>query len=146
MLEIGNGGMSETEYRTHMTLWSMLAAPLLAGNDLEHMSPEILGILTNRDVIAIDQDPAGKEATRIAKAGDSEVWMKELAGGAKAIALFNRATEQASVSVKWTDAGFTHAPRRARDLWLHKNVALHGLEYSTPVPAHGAVVLRVPAA
>jgi alpha-galactosidase len=145
MLEIGNGGMSTTEYQTHMSLWATLAAPLLAGNDLQHMTPEILAIITNRDVIAVDQDPAGKQGTRISKTGDSEVWMKELADGSKAIALFNRAAAQATVSVKWSDAGFTQAPKRARDLWLHNDVVLEGPEYSTAVPSHGVVMLRVSA-
>ena len=143
MLEIGNGGMSNTEYQTHMSLWSMLSAPLLAGNDLQHMSPEILAILTNRDVIAIDQDRLGKQATRLSKSGDSEVWIKDLSGSVKAIALFNRAATEATVSVKWADAGFTKPPKHVRDLWLHSDVKLSGPEYSAQVPSHGVVLLRV---
>src|SRR5260370_14911605 len=79
MLEIGNGGMSETEYRTHMSLWSLLAAPLLAGNDLRDVSPAILEILLNKEVIAVDQDKLGKQAARVAKNGDLEVWSRPLA-------------------------------------------------------------------
>jgi alpha-galactosidase len=74
MLEIGNGGMSDTEYRTHMSLWSLLAAPLLAGNDLRDVTPGILEILTNKEVIAVDQDPLGKQGTRVSRQGDAEVW------------------------------------------------------------------------
>ncbi len=81
MLEIGNGGMSDTEYRTHMSLWSILAAPLLAGNDLQHQTADTLAILTNREVIAIDQDPAGKQGTRLSQNGDRQIWVKELADG-----------------------------------------------------------------
>ncbi len=143
MLEIGNGGMTVNEYRTHMSLWSILAAPLLAGNDLQHMQPEILEILTNRDVIAIDQDGAGKQGAPALKEGTKEVWVKELAGGAKAVALFNRADADATVAVTWTALGLKTTPKHARDLWLHKDVKLTGPTYSAVVPAHGVVLLRV---
>lgn len=143
MLEVGNGGMTPTEYKTHMSLWAILAAPLLAGNDLQHMSPEILQILINRDVIAIDQDAAGKQGKRVAKSGESEVWVKDLADGSKAVALFNRSAGDANVSVSWADAGMKAAPSHARDLWLHKDVALNGPQYSASVPSHGVVLLRV---
>src|SRR5713101_4562655 len=99
MLEIGNGGMSETEYKTHMSLWAILAAPLLAGNDLRSMSPAILAILTNREVIAVDQDKDGKQGTRVWKSDDQEIWTRPLSGGAQAVAVFNRAAETTKVSV-----------------------------------------------
>ena len=143
MLEIGNGGMNPDESKTHMSLWVMLAAPLLAGNDLQQMSPETLSILTNRDVIAMDQDAKGKQGTRISSAGSTEVWMRQLAKGARAIALFNRGEAAAAVSLQWADAGLHHAPRHARDLWSHQDLALTGTGYSTTVPAHGVVLLRV---
>src|SRR5437667_12653993 len=79
MLEIGNGGMTDTEYRTHMSLWALLAAPLLAGNDLRNVTPGILSILTNRDVIAIDQDARGVQGRRVKKDGDIETWTRPLA-------------------------------------------------------------------
>jgi len=145
MLEIGNGGMTTTEYKTHMSLWSILAAPLLAGNDLQHMSPEILAILTNKDVIAVDQDVAGKQGTRISKSGDSEVWAKPLSDGSKAIALFNRGGSEMKVSITWADAGFKATPRHARDLWLHKDVSLEGDQFVATVPSHGVVMVRVSA-
>lgn len=143
MLEIGNGGMTNIEYQTHMTLWSILAAPLLAGNDLQHMSREILDILTNGDVIAVDQDPLGKQGTRVSQPGDQEVWAKELTGGAKAVALFNRATDNAKVTVTWSNIGFSNTPAHARDLWLHRDVKLEGPEFQAEVPGHGVVLLRV---
>jgi alpha-galactosidase len=143
MLEIGNGGMSVTEYKTHMSLWAILASPLLAGNDLQHMTPEISEILTNRDVIAVDQDSAGKQGSLITKVGDTEVWTKELSGGAKAVALFNRAATDSTISVNWSDLGFPKPPKHARDLWLHKDVPLRETEFSTPVPSHGVVLLRL---
>lgn len=141
MLEIGNGGMSDTEYRTHMSLWSMLAAPLLAGNDLRSMSPGILAILTNPDVIAIDQDKAGKQGKRAWQSGEQEIWVRELANGDRAVAAFNRGAGSAKVSVKWSDLGIK-APRRARDLWTHTDVT-PGAEMTAEVPAHGVAMWRV---
>jgi alpha-galactosidase len=141
MLEIGNGGMTDAEYKTHMSLWSILAAPLLAGNDLRTMSPAITEILTNREVIAVDQDAEGRQGRRITKSGDQEVWARPLAGGAQAVALFNRAAEPATIAVKWSDLAMT--PARARDLWAHRDVTLSGAEYAVEVPAHGVVMLRV---
>lgn len=143
MLEIGNGGMNATEYKTHLSLWAILAAPLLAGNDLQHMPPEILEILTNRDVIAVDQDRAGKQGTSVLTEGTEEIWIKELSDGAKAVALFNRAASDATLAVTWSTIGFAKAPRHVRDLWLHKEVALEGSTYSALVPAHGVLLLRV---
>jgi alpha-galactosidase len=143
MLEIGNGGMSTPEYQTHMSLWALLAAPLLAGNDLQKAPPEILAILTNRDVIAIDQDRAGKQATRVFKSGDYEVWSKELANGEKALGIFNRGPNEVTAAFKWTDAGLKKSPATGRDLWLHQDVKINGNEYSTAVASHGVVLLRV---
>ncbi|MFL6446626.1 MAG: glycoside hydrolase family 27 protein [Bryobacteraceae bacterium] len=143
MLEVGNGGMTLTEYKTHMSLWSILAAPLLAGNDLQHMSREILDVLTNKDVIAVDQDSAGKQGTRVSKSGESDVWAKQLSDGSKAIALFNRGASEAKITIAWRDAGFDSVPRHARDLWLHKDVSLQGSQFSASVPSHGLLLLRV---
>jgi alpha-galactosidase len=142
MLEIGNGGMSDNEYRTHMSLWAVLAAPLLAGNDLHSMSPATLAILTNREVIAVDQDKEGKQGTRAWKSGEQEVWTRTLSGGAQAVAFFNRAAAGAKVSVKWADIG-VNEKAHLRDLWLHQDVEWQGPEYSVTIPAHGVVLLRV---
>src|SRR5712692_4367956 len=141
MLEIGNGAMSETEYRTHMSLWAMLAAPLLAGNDLRSMSPAILEILTNREVIAIDQDKDGKQGKEIWKSGDQEIWTRSLSGKAQAVALFNRAKDEAKMTVRWADLGITRT--RVRDLWLHQDIESRGPDYTVSVPGHGVVMLRV---
>ena len=142
MLEIGNGSMSETEYRTHMSLWAILAAPLLAGNDLRSMKPEINAILTNRDVIAVDQDRLGKQGQRIWKSGDQEIWSRPLSGDAMAIAFFNRAADPATISVKLADLKLT-GKWKARDLWIHQNVQLTEPEYSATVAGHGVVMLRL---
>ena len=142
MLEIGNGGMNDDEYRTHMSLWSMLAAPLLAGNDLRTASPGILAILTNRDVIAIDQDKDGKQGHRAWKSGDQEIWVRELLGDDRAVAIFNRGAEKSEVKVKWGELEM-RAPAKAMNLWSHQDEKLQGAELTASVPAHGVVLLRV---
>jgi len=142
MLEIGNGGMSNDEYKTHMSLWAMLAAPLLAGNDLRSMTPDVLEILTNREVIAVDQDKAGKQGKRAWQSGEQEIWTRSLSGGAQAVALFNRATAPAQIAVRWADLGI-NKKGSVRELWLHKSVFDAGAEYSVMVPAHGVVLLKV---
>jgi alpha-galactosidase len=130
-----------------MSLWSMLSAPLIAGNDLRDMTPGIHDILTNREVIAIDQDTAGKQATRAWKsdAGDQEIWVKQLADGGQAIALFNRSEKDAKMTVKWADVGVKETPKHARDLWEHKDIKLDkkSPEYSATVPTHGVVLLHI---
>jgi alpha-galactosidase len=143
MLEVGNGGMTDTEYKTHMSLWAMLAAPLLAGNDLTTMTPEIEAILMNRAVIAVDQDPAGKQATCKHKDGEKEIWARDLADGSKAVALFNRSASDAEVRVNWAEIGLSSAPNHARDLWLNQDVRLSAPEYTATVPGHGVVLLRI---
>jgi len=142
MLEVGNGGMTATEYRTHLSLWCLLAAPLLAGNDLRGMPPETLAILTNREAIAIDQDTLGKQGYRVAQDGSSEVWAKPLAGGAWAVGLFNRGPETAKVTVHWKDIGLS-GRRRVRDLWAHRDRGNQKDQFWYEVPSHGVVLLRV---
>ncbi|MGH9417309.1 MAG: glycoside hydrolase family 27 protein [Terriglobales bacterium] len=142
MLEIGNGGMSDTEYRTHMSLWSLLAAPLLAGNDLRSVSPDIMAILTNKEVIAIDQDRLGHEADRVSKKGDLEVWARPLADGSHAVGLFNRGPETAKVTARWSDVGI-HGSHKVRDLWAHTDRGAESDEYSAEVPSHGVALVKV---
>jgi alpha-galactosidase len=143
MLEIGNGGMTDTEYRTHMSLWSMLAAPLIAGNDVRNMTASIHDVLTNREAIAVDQDPAGRQGKRAWQSGLQEVWTRDLADGDTAVAVFNRAPRDARVTFRWADAGIAKPPSRMRDLWRHAELQASGPEYSAEVPGHGVVMLRV---
>jgi len=143
MLEIGNGHMTETEYRTHMSLWSMLAAPLIAGNDVRNMSTSVRTILTNREVIAIDQDRDGHQAKRVWQSGQQEIWSRELAGGDTAVAVFNRAPQDAKVTFRWADAGIPRTPSQIRDVWRGTERKAAGPEYSAEVPGHGVVLLRV---
>jgi alpha-galactosidase len=141
MLEIGNGGMKEEEYRQHMTLWVILAAPLLAGNDLSKMTPQTLALLTNKEVIAVDQDPLGRQGDRVWAQGPSEIWTKPLSGGAKAIALFNRADSDEPITLSLKDVGVSdHA--KLRDLWQGKEVQATNGKYTVLIPQHGAVLLK----
>ena len=142
MLEIGNGGMSETEYRTHMSLWSLLAAPLLAGNDLRDVSPAILEILTNKEVIAVDQDKLGKQGVRVSKNAGLEVWARPLADGSHAVCLFNRGDAAANVTARWSDIG-VQGSHKVRDLWAHADRGKFPQEYAAEVPSHGVVMVRV---
>jgi len=142
MLEVGNGGMTNDEYRQHMTLWVILAAPLLAGNDLSRMTPETLALLTNKDVVAVDQDKLGKQGDRVLAEGPSEIWAKPLSGGSKAVALFNRAETATPITLKLSDVGFG-ANANLRDLWTGKDVTATKGSYTVLVPKHGAVLLKV---
>ena len=140
MLEIGNGHMSAEEYRTHMSLWALLAAPLLAGNDLSKMSPEDKAILLNRDAIAIDQDPLGKQATRLYQHGDFSVWVKPLAGGRVAVGLFNAAFDFRDVTLDLTEAGFPTGAS-LHDVWRGADLGHRTGLYTRNVPAHGVALL-----
>ena len=97
MREVGNGGMTTEEYRTHFSLWCMLASPLMAGNDLQNMTPETKAILLNREMIAIDQDSLGQQATCYRDNGDYQIWVKSLSNNEKAICLLNKSDEKKSV-------------------------------------------------
>jgi len=142
MLEIGNGGMNEDEYRTHMSLWVILAAPLIAGNDLSRMTPFTVELLTNREVIAVDQDPAGKQGYRVAQEGPFEVWMKPMADGSKVVGLFNRQRTTEEMAVNFSQIGIAGSAT-VRDLWLHKDLGSFRDKYSAFVPSHGVVLVRV---
>ncbi len=141
MLEIGNGAMSDTEYRTHMSLWSLLAAPLLAGNDLRDIPANIFAILANKEVIAIDQDKLGKQARRESKNGDLEIWTRPLEHGAYAVGLFNRGGDAAKMTLQASDLKIKKMSK-IRDLWAHTDDDA-GAEFSANVPSHGVVMLRV---
>ncbi len=142
MLEVGNGMMTSEEYRTHMSLWAMLAAPLLAGNDIRTMSETTKAILMNRDVIAIDQDALGEEGHRVSRAGQTEVWMRHLENGDLAVALFNRGPDAANVTADWSSLGLT-GKHEVRDLWAHASSGARADSFSADVPAHGVVMLRI---
>jgi alpha-galactosidase len=144
MLEVGNGGMTENEYRAHFSLWAILAAPLIAGNDLRSMTPEIKAILTNSEVIAIDQDRLGRQGHRAAKDGDGEVWVREIADGNRAVVLLNRGTTPREVSASWTDLGYpAQFSATVRDLWTNKDLGKFTSKFAATVPAHSVVMVTV---
>lgn len=144
MLEVGNGGMTITEYRSHFSLWCILAAPLMAGNDLRNMSREIAEILTNREVIAVNQDPLGMQGRRVKRSGEQEVWARQLADGGRAVVLFNRGPNAANISVSWTDIGYPpHLTAKVRDLWAGKDAGSLSEKFSAEVPSHGVVMVTI---
>ncbi len=144
MLEVGNGGMTAVEYRAHFSLWAMLAAPLIAGNDLSSMTAETAAILTNREVIAIDQDPLGAAAHRAGKDGDAEIWVRPLAGGAQAVALLNRGNSPRSIRLDWSALDLPdYVPLAVRDLWAAKDLARATGSLAVGVAPHAVVLLKV---
>ncbi len=142
MLEVGNGGMTADEYRTHMTLWSLLAAPLLAGNDLRSMSDETKSILMNKEVIAVDQDPAAKPAKKLSEQGTTVVVARPLQDHSVAVGLFNRGTQAVTAAVRWGDLGL-QGNLKVRDLWAHKDLGAISDQFSATVAPHGVVLIRV---
>jgi len=153
MLEVGNttqerlwGGIDSTkmttlEYRTHFSMWCMVAAPLIAGNDLTTMKEEITQILTNKEVIAINQDPLGKQGRRVRDDGELEVWVKELSGNRRAVALLNRSDHSANIAFSWEEAGIS-GEYSVRNLWAHQNLGEFRQAYrGTDIASHDALVL-----
>ena len=144
MLEVGNGGMTNIEYRSHFSLWALLAAPLIAGNDLRTMTPEIHDILTNAEVIAVDQDALGREGERVGKDGDLEVWAKQMQDGSRAVILLNRGGVEREITAPWPEIGYpTTTTAAVRDLWQHKDLGKFSGKFSATVAPHGVVMVRV---
>ena len=140
MLEIGNGGMKPEEYRQHMTLWAMLAAPLLAGNDLTKMSDTDKSILMNREVIAIDQDKLGKEATRLYEHADMSIWTRPLTGGRVAVALLTSSWGDRTMQFDFAAAGFPNGAK-VRDVWAGTDLGLQKGTFTGVVHGHGVTLL-----
>jgi alpha-galactosidase len=142
MMEVGNGGMKDNEYRMHMSLWCLLAAPLIAGNDLSAMTPETLAILTNTEAIAVDQDPRGTQGRTIYEEGPVAIIEKPLADGSHAVGLFNREQGTIKVTVTFSSLGLGENAT-VRDLWQHKDLGSFHHGFSADVPQHSAVLLRI---
>ena len=142
MLEVGNGRLTHDENVTHMTLWAMLAAPLIAGNNLTQMTPDVASILMNKEAIAIDQDALGKQGSRVFADGPVEIWAKPLTGGRKAIAIFNFGETASEIrgGLHLKDAGLA-AQVTARDVWAAKDLGKIGDNWKVTVPRHGVVLL-----
>ena len=144
MLEVGNGELTFEENKAHFSLWCILAAPLMLGNDLRTMTPETLAILTNKEVIAVNQDPLGRQGRKVRDDGDFEVWSKELHDGTRAVILFNRSKQDAGMQFRWAEVGI---PQRLEmtvtDLWDTTKSAKYRGSFSSVVPAHGVVMVAV---
>ncbi len=138
MLEVGNPGLTVDESRAHFSLWCMLAAPLMAGNDLRNMTPEIHSILTNKEVIGLDQDPLGHQAVKYRDYGGLEIWSKDLSDNSKAYAVLNRSDKPREVSE------YLGPAKTVRDLWKHTDINLaYGGYFRAIVEPHSVVVLKL---
>jgi len=142
ILQIGLGKLNHNEELTQMSLWCLLAAPLLAGNNLTKMSNDTLKILTNPEVIALDQDPMGVEGHRAWQEGPLEVWVKPLSGHSMAVGLFNRSESAMPVTVRFKAIGMKDNVR-VRDLWERKDLGVFHGHYTAQVPRHGVVLLQL---
>jgi alpha-galactosidase len=143
MLEVGNPGLSAAESRAHFSLWSMLAAPLMAGNDVRKMPDQTRDVLNNPEVIAIDQDALGKQGYRFMKHPGKQIWAKELSGGEWAVCYFNDSDEAVQLRIDWTHLSFLKGAYRVRDVWQKKDLGRNEGEFRAPLPSHDVVLLRL---
>src|SRR4051812_42101046 len=144
MLEVGNGVLNMTESRAHFSMWCILAAPLIAGNDIRSMTREVHDILTDAEAIAIDQDPLGQQGKRVRTRNGLEVWVKQLADGGRAVALLNRSPSEADIAASWTEIGYPDTlAASVRDIWAKKDLGSLKGKVSASVPSHGVVLLRI---
>jgi alpha-galactosidase len=151
MLEVGNGGMTVDEYKTHFSMWAMLAAPLMAGNDLRNMDQSTREILTNSDVIAVNQDTLGQQATKFMDMGEYEIWAKPLANGEVAVCFMNRTNQPWKLDYSWqkqtmyfaTEVDVHKKVYNVYDVWEHKNIGKTSEKLTKEVPAHGVVMVRL---
>jgi alpha-galactosidase len=144
MLQVGNDNLTFEENKSHFSLWAILAAPLMLGNDIRNMTDDVKAILTNKEIIAIDQDKLGKQGIKVRDDGDFEVWAKQLSDGSRAVVLFNRSKAAAEISFDWTEIGYSAALKmNVRDLWQKKNLGTFVGKYSAQVPSHGVVAVKL---
>ncbi|MEU1168787.1 ricin-type beta-trefoil lectin domain protein, partial [Streptomyces sp. NPDC005921] len=145
MLTVGMSGLTAAQNRTHMALWAISGAPLLAGNDLTTMTSETAAILKNSDVIAVDQDARGLQGVKVAEDTTGlQVYSKVLAGtGNRAVVLLNRTSSAANITARWSDLGLTGASATVRDLWAQSNLGSYSTSYTASVPAGGSVMLKI---
>jgi alpha-galactosidase len=144
MLEIGNGGMTDDEYRAHLSLWAIMAAPLIAGNDVRTMSAATKAVLLNPEVIAVDQDSLGAQGILVWEPQpELQVWAKPLRDGSRAVALLNRSSKADTITAYFSRVGLHTDSARVRDLWSHSEVGRFKGKYATVVRPHGAVMVRV---
>jgi alpha-galactosidase len=159
--------LTPNEQYTHISLWCLLCSPLLIGCDMTQLDDFTLNLLSNDEVLEVNQDPLGRQAARIKQDGSLEVWAKDMDDGSKAVGLFNRGAAEAVVSVNWAELGInapqaasggaaqngasrlttsgqhTGSRRLVRDLWRQKDLGQFKDQFQTPVPRHGVVLVRV---
>jgi alpha-galactosidase len=144
MLEVGNGKLSESEQRSHFSLWSIMSAPLLAGHDLTTMSETTRNILVNPEVIALDQDPIGLQGAVVRDEGELQIFAKPIEGcGARGVVLFNRGDVAVSTTLSWTEIWLAGGSASARDLWAHQELGPAEDELAVTVEPHDVLTLRV---
>ena len=144
MLEIGNGGMSVTEYETHFSLWCLMKAPLLIGTDVHKMSDDTFRILTNTEVIAVNQDSLGIQGNKTKIDGDKEIWAGPLANNSHAVLLLNRGSSSTAITADWTDFGLDPSTEASvRDIWQHKDLGTMKGNVTATVASHGVVMYRI---
>jgi alpha-galactosidase len=134
--------LTPNEQYTQISLWSLVAAPLILSGDITRLDDFTLSLLTNDEIIEVDQDPLGKPGYRVSKSGDNEVWMRLLEDGSKAVGLFNRGESESEVTARWSDLGIS-GEQIVRDLWRQKDLGRFDEKYTTSVPRHGTVMIRV---
>jgi len=144
MLEVGNGELTLDENKAHFSLWCILAAPLMMGNDIRKATPEIMDILLNKEAIAVNQDPLGRQGAKVRDYGELEVWSKPLHDGSRAVVLFNRSDIKTNMGVLWTEIGYPeHLTAGIRDLWQKKDLGTSTGAFAADVPSHGVVMLKI---
>jgi alpha-galactosidase len=134
--------LTPNEQYTHISLWCLLASPLLIGCDMTQLDEFTLGLLTNDEVIDVNQDPLGRQAARVSQNGNLEVWAKDLEDGSKAVGLFNRGAREESVAVKWSDLGL-NGERTVRDLWRQQDLGKFTGQFEAKVGRHGVVLVKL---
>ena len=134
--------LTPNEQYTHVSLWSLVAAPLIFSGDITRMDDFTLSLLTNDEIIDVDQDPMGKPGYRVSKEGDLEVWKRPLEDGSIAVGLFNRGDKTTNVTAQWNALGLT-GKQKVRDLWRQKDLGSFEGEFSSEVGRHGAVMIRM---
>lgn len=140
--DLGAKGCNDTEYQSQMSLWSLLSAPLLISADVRNIRPSALKILTNPEVIDVDQDILGNRPVQYGVKGDLEIWVKEMADGSRTIAFLNRRDTSANMALNWAEIGLK-GRQKVRDLWLRRNIGKPAAGYSAVVPGHGVTLIRV---
>lgn len=143
MMEVGNEGLTFAQSRAHFSLWCILAAPLMAGNDVRKMTPRIRDLLTDAEAIAIDQDPLGKQGFRFSQETGREVWAKELSAGQWAVCILNSGEKPSEITITWKDLTFLKGDYRVRDVWGKKDLGATSQNFSGSVDSRDVVLFRL---